>query len=197
MALKDTFELYDGTGVSVFGANWRGQTFTTTSAYSITDVALSCWKFGSPGNITVSIRAVDGNGKPTGADLASVTVADSVFSTLPTRAWYTFTFDTPYDLDDATKYAIIFRAPSGNASNSFTVFGYDSAGYANGEYTFSVNSGSSWNFLDPNNRDLMFRTYGDLIPPGKATTPTPTDDQEDIKITGIDQLKILQWEAPA
>ncbi len=34
-------------------------------------------------------------------------------------------------------------------------------------------------------------------PPGKATTPTPTDDQGDIKITGIDQLKILQWEAPA
>ena len=33
--------------------------------------------------------------------------------------------------------------------------------------------------------------------PGKATTPTPTDDQEDIKITGISQLNKFQWEAPA
>ncbi len=33
--------------------------------------------------------------------------------------------------------------------------------------------------------------------PGKAQNPTPTDDQEDIIITGIDQLKKLQWEAPA
>ncbi len=33
--------------------------------------------------------------------------------------------------------------------------------------------------------------------PGKAQNPTPTDDQEDIKFTGKDQLKFLQWEAPA
>lgn len=33
--------------------------------------------------------------------------------------------------------------------------------------------------------------------PGKAQNPTPTDDEEDIEITGIDQLKNLQWEAPA
>lgn len=32
--------------------------------------------------------------------------------------------------------------------------------------------------------------------PGKVQNPTPTDDQEDIKITGKDQLKILQWEVP-
>lgn len=32
--------------------------------------------------------------------------------------------------------------------------------------------------------------------PGKATTPTPTDDEEDIWLTGINQLKKLQWVAP-
>lgn len=36
-----------------------------------------------------------------------------------------------------------------------------------------------------------------VSPPGKAQNPTPTDDQENIKITGKDQLKKLQWEAPA
>lgn len=35
-----------------------------------------------------------------------------------------------------------------------------------------------------------------VTPPGKAQNPTPADDQKDIKITGKDQLKKLQWEAP-
>lgn len=42
-----------------------------------------------------------------------------------------------------------------------------------------------------------FRSYVDgAAPPGKATTPTPTDDQEDLEITGVDNLKELQWVAP-
>lgn len=195
MALKESFETFDGTGASTYGVNWKFQTFTTTSAYDISDVALNCWKFGSPGNITVSIRAVDGNGKPTGADLATVTVADSEISTLPSLAYYTFTFASSYALDDATKYAIVWRAPNGDASNYFAPFGYDSSGYANGGYGTSSNSGSSWGSPSAT-RDMNFKIYGDVSAPGKAQNPTPTDDQEDIKITGKDQLKKLQWEAP-
>ncbi|KKN12423.1 hypothetical protein LCGC14_1016780 [marine sediment metagenome] len=45
--------------------------------------------------------------------------------------------------------------------------------------------------------DKMFETWGTPPAPGKAQNPTPTDDQEDIKFTGKDQLKFLQWEAPA
>lgn len=197
MALKDSFTIFDGTGISVtHGVNWHAQTFITTSAYTVSGVALNCWKFGSPGNITVSIRAVDGNGKPTGADLASVTVSDSVISTLPSLAYYTFVFDTPYALSDATKYAIVWRAPSGNAANYFTPFGDGAAGYANGGTFISSNSGSSWG-SEGTSSDANFRVYGDVVPPGKAQNPTPTDDQEDIKFTGKDQLKKLQWEAPA
>ena len=195
MALKESFELSDGTGASIHGTTWGMQSWTTTSTYTITAVALYCYKFGSPGNITVSIRAVDGNGKPTGADLATVTVADSVISAFPTRAWYTFTFVLSYALDDATQYAIVFRATSGSGSHYFGPFGYGSSGYADGGFSSSSNSGSSWGAVSTAN-DMDFRIYGDLTPPGKAQTPTPTDDQEDIIITGKDQLKVLQWEAP-
>lgn len=183
MALKDTFELYDGTGGTTYGTTWRAQTFTTGSAYIITDVALYCWKYGSPGNITVSIRATDEDGKPTGPDLCAVTVSDSVISTFPTIVWYTFTFSTTYALDDATKYAIVWRAPSGDGGNYFTPFGYDSAGYANGDYAYSDNSGAGpWNFLDPSNRDFNFRTYGGTPAPGKPTTPSPSDAASDITL---------------
>lgn len=33
--------------------------------------------------------------------------------------------------------------------------------------------------------------------PGKATTPTPTDDQEGIIIAGVDRIKQLIWDAPS
>ena len=37
---------------------------------------------------------------------------------------------------------------------------------------------------------------GGEYPPGKATTPGPTDDQEDLEITGKDNLKQLTWVTP-
>ena len=156
--LKDSFTTFDGTGSTAYGVNWCYQTFTTTSTYAISDVALNCWKYGSPGNITASIRKTSA-GKPTGGDLCSVTVADSVISTLPSLAYYTFTFDTSYALADATQYAIVWRAPSGDTGNYFQAFGYDSSGYADGGYGTSSNSGSSWSSPSAN-RDMNFRTYG-------------------------------------
>lgn len=191
MALKDSFELYDATGAATDGTDWYAQTFTTGSAYTITDVALNCWKYGSPGNITVSIREVI-EGKPSGADKCSVIVADSEISSV-SPTWYTFTFDTSYALDDATKYAIVWRAPSGDGSNYFAPFGYDSSGYANGDFVSSSNSGSSWTLGEvAYTRDMNFRTYGETPAPGKPTivSPTPTG------VTGItlDETP-LEWAA--
>jgi hypothetical protein len=179
MALQESFELSDGTGAVIYGTTWGFQSWTTTSAYTITDVALYCYKFGSPGNITVSIRAVDENGKPTGGDLCSVTVADSVISAFPTRTWYTFTFSTSYALSDATKYAIVFRATSGNASNYFGPFGYGSSGYADGG--FATGDGSTWAAPSATN-DMDFRIYGGTPLPGKPTTPSPTDAASSITL---------------
>ena len=182
MALKDSFTTFDGTGISVtHGVNWHAQTFVTTSVYTVSGVALNCWKFGSPGNITVSIRATDENGKPTGADLATVTVADSVISTLPTLAYYTFTFVSSYNLSDATKYAIVWRAPNGNAANYFTPFGDGAAGYTNGGTFISSNSGSSWG-SEGTSSDANFRVYGDTPVPGKPTTPSPSDATSSITL---------------
>ena len=191
--LKDSFTTFDGTGVfTCRGTQWYAQTFTTTSAYTITDVALNCWKFGSPGNITVSIRAVDSEtGKPIGADLCSATVADSEISTLPTLVYYIFTFDDSYALDDATKYAIVARAITGDASNYFQALGH-SGGYANGGSFLSSNSGSSWG-TESIIADANFRTYGETPVPGKPTNPSPTDTVTDIT---LDETP-LSWDASA
>lgn len=159
--LKESFTDFDGTGVfTCRGTQWYMQTFTTTSAYAISDIALNCWKYGSPGNIIVSIREVDKvTGKPIGGDLCSVTVADSEISTFPSLAYYTFTFDTSYALVDATKYAIVARAPSGDGGNYFQAFGYSNSGYANGGSAISVDSGSSWGIVSTTT-DANFKNYG-------------------------------------
>jgi len=175
MAEQETFELSDGTAAVIYGTNWGMQSWTTTSAYTITAVALYCLKDGSPGDITVSIREVDSEtGKPTGIDKCSVTVAEGVISNFPTRAWYTFTFDTSYALDDATQYAIVMRATGGSAFNAFWPFGYGSSGYADGGFSLSTNSSSSWGTISTTN-DMDFRIYGGTPSPGLPTTPSPVN----------------------
>jgi photosystem II stability/assembly factor-like uncharacterized protein len=163
MALKDSFETFDGTGSTARGTNWCYQTFTTTSAYRITGVAMRCWRNGAPGNITYSIREVDSEtGKPKGEDLCSGSLADSQITVLPTLSWITWTFSVPAALANTTKYAIVYRAPSGDAGNYFQAFGYDSSGYADGAFGTSTDSGSSWSSPSAN-RDMMFKTYGDAL----------------------------------
>ena len=192
MALQESFELSDGTGVPTYGTTWRAQTFTTESAYTITDVALYCFKYTSPGDITVSIREVDSEtGKPIGADKCSVIVDESEISDFPTRAWYTFTFDTPYALDDATQYAIVWRAPDGDAGNYFAPFGYSSSGYANGGLIPGAGSGTIWGVVSTTN-DMDFRTYGGTPLPGQPTIVSPTP-------TGVTNITLdetpLEWAA--
>ena len=188
--LKDKFELSDGTGAATYGTTWKAQTFVTESAYTITAVALYCFKYTSPGDITVSIRKTDVNGKPTGGDLCSVTVDESEISDLPTRVWYTFTFDDSYALDDATIYAIVWRAPSGDAGNYFAPFGYGSSGYADGGLVEGSTSGTNWGVISTTN-DMDFRTYGSTDAPGKPTNPSPTDAVSDIT---LDESP-LSWDA--
>ncbi len=45
-------------------------------------------------------------------------------------------------------------------------------------------------------QSVVDSTVGALALPGKATTPAPTDDQEDIEITGKDNIKQLTWVTP-
>ena len=64
--------------------NWRAQTFTVgASGHTITSVKLWLYRAGSPGTITVGIRAVDANGHPTGPDLTSGTTNGNTLTTDP------------------------------------------------------------------------------------------------------------------
>jgi hypothetical protein len=154
------YEYYD-TGedaiTSVYGVRWFGQTFTPSSSFYIMKISLKLVKAGSPGDLTVSIRNTLA-GKPTGSDLTSGTLAEGSINATNPGSWHNITMTT-YKLAKTTQYAIIVRAPSGNAANYVGWWCKSSATYGGGTYVYSFNSGATWTI--DSSYDFMFRTYGE------------------------------------
>lgn len=158
------YENYDGTENSdliMYQVYWHAQTFTVgATAHTITSVKLKLWKDGNPGTFTVSIRAVDGSGHPTGSDLTSGTIDGNTFTTDGNGAWYEITF-TEYTFLANTKYAIVCRALNGSYSphNDVVWRGVNPGGYADGNSEQSNDSGGTWS---DTGRDNAFEVWGNL-----------------------------------
>ena len=158
---EDTRQEYyiegDDTDAWVHENNWYAQTFTPSQAHSIAWVKLKLSRTGSPGTSTVSIKATDGSGHPTGADLTSGTIDGNNLTTDSEGAWYIISL-TPYVLSASTKYAIVVRAPSGNIGNRLNWrFDGSSPTYAGGNFEHSDDAGSSWTAYT--GRDFMFEEW--------------------------------------
>lgn len=138
--------------------DWAAQSFTTTEAYDIeaVDVKLSKGYGDNVGTITISIKAVDGDGYPTGADLASGTIAnDDVSDSAPN--WEQCILDSAYSLSDSTQYAIVIRADGLSSYNTLSVRMDGDGHYDGGSKYFSADGGSSWN--KQIGQDICFKTY--------------------------------------
>lgn len=148
----------DGASV-IYGVNWYAQTFTTTAAVTITKVGLHTQRFSTPGDITVSIRAVDEEYKPTGADLTSGAVSANGWDT--SMAWNDVDV-TDYLLTASTQYAIVVRVLGGDGANN-VAWSYDntSPSYADGSRCTSGDSGSTWSVVAAH--DHNFRVYGNTV----------------------------------
>lgn len=102
------------------------QTFTPASGYTAT--VLRAMLYGSGiGTITVSIKATDGSGHPTGADLISTTFDGSkITSSDKANEFYDFGLGSGYALSGSTKYALVISISEGtlywryNSSGSFS-----------------------------------------------------------------------------
>lgn len=150
----------------IYGSLWKTETFTIGSVgenvdHYITSVKLMMKRIGDPGDVTVSIRATDVTGKPTGPDLVSNTTNGSTLST--TNEWREI-FLQPYKLLSGTKYAIVVRATTGNSGNEVRWNGRGADDYAGGEAFGSVNSGAYWGTEFLTNLDLAFYEYGITAP---------------------------------
>jgi len=145
----------------VFGTQWIAQTFTVGSVgHNITSVKLKLFREGNPGDFTVGIRATDGNGHSTGADLTNGTTNANVFSSDLSGNWYEITI-TSHALVANTKYAIACRALAGDQETGNYVAWkcYNSGGYAGGNGEISTNNGSSWTAGTP---DAEFEIWANV-----------------------------------
>ena len=136
---------------------WKAQTFTALSNHSVEQIKLKLYRTSTPGTVTVSIRALDGSGHPTGGDLTSGTIDGNSLTDTSPGTWYTIDV-TSYNLTKDTEYAIVVRAPTAAPGNFFH-WRYNSAGsYSGGNYEYSNNSGGSWTATLA--YDFMFEIYG-------------------------------------
>lgn len=157
MALQDYYNTGDDTFRNAYDFVYIGQTFTTTGGYDIGSIRLKLYRFGSPGMITVEIQETT-SFEPNGSVLASGTIDGNALTSSTSGEWVTATFGAPAALIGSTRYAIIIKAPSGDASNSIR-WRADGSGpaYGGGLYVYSTSSGASWNTGAA--YDMMFETY--------------------------------------
>jgi hypothetical protein len=158
-ALFENYVTGDDGAVECYGVNWKSQTFTVGgTGHTVSSVKIKAYRVGSPGTLTVSIRATDANGHPTGSDLTSGTIDANTFTTNTAGAWYEITVSS-YSLSANTKYAIVVRATGGDASN-LVYWRTDSSEptYTDGNLERSTDGGSSW---EATAYDAMFEVWGD------------------------------------
>lgn len=162
---SDTFPLQvqeteNDTDRDIYGVNYGAQTFTTgTYQTKLTRVDAMYMKVtaGSvSGNISVSIYAVDGSSKPTGAALGTQTfTANNVAATY--LQWVTFTFASEITVTPATEYAIVMTVIAGDASNYIEWQTGNGNVYSGGVAWVSADAGATWT---SSANDFAFRCWG-------------------------------------
>jgi hypothetical protein len=152
----------DGAG-GAYGSLWAAQTFTPSADHTITSVKLMLFRNGSPGTVTVSIRATSG-GQPTSSNLCSGTTDGDTLPIGSPYEWREITLGSGYGLSAGTPYAIVVRATGGDASNYVCWRADSTPTYGGGMLLLSSNSGTNW--TSAAGYDLMFEEWGD--PPGRA-----------------------------
>lgn len=172
-----------GTGANVLtlgGAYWGNQTFTTTANHLLKSVELNLQKTGADvtlSTINVSIRATSG-GEPSGENLTLGTIYGSdVDHTV--AGWYEAVFSNPIELADSTMYAIVIGAP-GSDYPSFYARGTSTGNvYEGGTQGYSEDSGETWEEQSADTDDLWFKTYGIELDAGEGVSPE--SDQVTVK----------------
>ena len=149
--------------VGIWQHEQQAQTFIAESNHSVSKVRLKLYRIGSPGTITVSIRATTG-GKPVGGDLTSGTTNGNTLPADFVGAWREINL-TPYSLNSGIKYAIVVRALSASSGNYVYWRLVYTGGYANGTNEHSWDYGSTW---QTTTSDCMFEVYSPGDPPSAS-----------------------------
>lgn len=147
-------------------ATWAYQTFTALDTYTLTHVHIPLTRRTNTttgwGTITLSIRATDVNGKPTGDALGAVNIDPATLS-YSTYKWEEITLSAGVELTEGTKYAIVIQ--NGTAATTHSLGWYETYNeivedyYTGGSFGTSTN-GTTWTEKSTVNYsyDVLFQT---------------------------------------
>jgi len=149
-----------------YGQYWKAQTFTAESDHVVGAVNLKLYRSGAPGVLTVSIRATDGSGHPTGLDLTSGTTNSNTLTTNTAGEWREVIL-TPYTLTNGTKYAIVARALGGaDTDRVWWRLNQTLPAYAGGNLEHDTNNGTNWE--THTEMDFMFEVWDGTTTPASS-----------------------------
>jgi len=126
----------DDTDITVVGDSWAAETFTVTSSYSLTSVKVKLWHTAGTGTLTVAIYTADGSGFPTGAALATGTLAADTLSLSSPGDFQTVTYATVLPVSVASYDVVLHYAGTGE------VYWRAMSGVAG--YSYSDDAGATW-----------------------------------------------------
>ncbi len=151
------------------GVRYRGQTFTTTDAFSLTKVVMTLSVAGgTEATVYCDIFATSG-GVPTGSSLAQGSVANTVIP--DTAGQVEFTMGTPYNVAASTMYAIVMSSPAG-ADGWFRVYDIESGSVYAGGTVISKDVPAAWSTASAS--DEWFQVWGEDIVVVTTVTVTQT-----------------------
>lgn len=184
-ASKDQSQELTSTGIG-FGSTTRlSQSFTTTSDAEkckiVGFVVRLSYNTGTGARIDWAIRADDGTGKPTGANLALARIPNGTIISTTLRNYNVY-LDTPLTLSASTKYHMQVASSSASATNTYVWRSYDTANnYTGGDRVVSTDSGATWTVQT--NKDHYFKTlYVDESRVRLNYTSTSIDTSGDSRI---------------
>ncbi|MDD5311412.1 MAG: fibronectin type III domain-containing protein [Dehalococcoidia bacterium] len=129
---------------------WKTQTFTPSVNHSVERVSLLLYRNGTSfadGILTLSIRATDAQGLPTGSDLCTATInsVDIPGKVLGDAIWCDFYFSPGTTLIAGTQYAYVWRFSGGEGINwPAVLINGTNPTYLGGTEYYSPDSGTTW-----------------------------------------------------
>lgn len=150
--------------------NYRlAQTFTPSTAHTLTKIKIKVFRVGLPGTTTLQIQAVDGANKPTGAALSSGTFNSDTITTDSGGEWVTITMSS-YALAASTMYAMVLFNTAWATASKQTNWRQKAVGaYAGGQVNQSTDGGSTWTQFG---NDFMFEEFGTTSSTATSCSPS-------------------------
>jgi hypothetical protein len=179
-------------GAGIFGGSDQyAQTFTAGLSGGLDQVDVPLSKDCQRNGVTVEIRTVSADGKPTNATLASAVIPDA--SVTSAMQFLSVPFASPAPVTTGTQYAIVLSSPTStmcpppmflDPSHTYE-WGFAAGNpYPGGQGWGSQNGGMSWGAFG--DFEFGFKTYvveGPPPPPEPVAPPEPVDSAPETTIT--------------